>query len=477
LRTPALLLIAAALLFTANAWMLPLPAIDDCFYARKGVEMARRGPTLTVTINGEPTFQNPPLHFWILGAGFRVLGENDLAARMPSILMALGILAGVWAIGRRLAGGEVAAAAMAILILTPGFTNQARRCMLDMALTFWVTLAVLVLVEGRRRPALLPLFGVPLACAILTKSLLGLLPIALLAGIIVVVSEYRALLRRPGLWIGIAAGLLLAAVWPVHQWLAFGLDALRQHYLQEIMSRATARFDLPQILLGYPKTLLTLYEPVIVPAVVGAVLLWRRAKESGRETLVFAVWAFLPVLLYSLSSARAARYVYPTLPALALCAGYWIATSFPQVSRALSAWVAPGVALAVALIFWIRPSVLARSATETLIKQDRTVASRVPEGESIAYLGDEGRYWRLANPLIYYHGRSLDFTAATAEQALARARVRRSGLLVVDRERLDELGPAASAPVVLDGGDWRVIEVKAGGPQAAAATNQREGER
>jgi 4-amino-4-deoxy-L-arabinose transferase-like glycosyltransferase len=82
-RGLAVLLLAAGLLFTANAETLSLPALDDCFYARKGVEMARGGLGFTVTFNGEPNFQNPPLPFWILGTGFRVLGENDFAARLP----------------------------------------------------------------------------------------------------------------------------------------------------------------------------------------------------------------------------------------------------------------------------------------------------------------------------------------------------------------------------------------------------------
>ena len=466
----AILLLAALALFTANARTLSLPAIDDCFYARKGVEMGRRGPSFTVTINGEPTFQNPPLAFWILGLSFRTFGENDLAARLPSVLMALGILAAVFRIGTLVSGPDVGAAAAAMLLLTPGLTNQARRCMLDVPLTFWVTLAMLVLVESRRRPHLLPLFGLPLACGLLTKSLLGLLPLALAIGVAVVVPAYRPLLRRPGLWLGVGAGLLLAATWPVHQWTTFGIDALRQHYLLEIMNRATARLDVWQVLLGYPKTLFALYQPVIIPAILGAVVLWRRRSTAG-EAGVMAVWAFLPVLLYSASSARAARYVYPTLPALALCAGYWIDTVLPRVGRHLSTWVAPAIALAAAIVFWVRPTLLARSATETAIKEDRVVRLRVPPGESLAYLGTEGNYWRLASPLIYYQERSLDFASPTAEAAVAQVRGRSSGLLVADRDRLAELGEAAAAPAVLEGGNWVVLDL------AAVRATPEKGER
>ena len=366
----------------------------------------------------------------------------------------------VWRIGALVGGDDVAAVSAAMLLLTHGFANQARRNMLEIPLTFWVALALLIWIEGRRRPQILPLFGAPLACALLTKSVLGLLPLGLVAASAVVAPEYRALLRRPGLWIGIGLGLLLGASWPIHQWRTFGSEALRQHFLVEIADRATARFDLREILLGYPKTLLVHYQPVILPALVGAALLWRRRAQAGADAVVLVAWAILPVLLYSASSARSARYVYPTLPALALCAGYWIARDFPRVGRVLSTWVSPAVATAAAVVFWVRPALLAPGGTAP-IKQDHRIRARVPAEEPLVYLGSDGNYWSLANPLLYYQERSLDFPAATAEKALADVGARSSGLLVVDRARHAELGDAANAPVVIEGKNWIVLDLKA----------------
>jgi 4-amino-4-deoxy-L-arabinose transferase-like glycosyltransferase len=77
------LLLAGALLFSANAGKLSLPALDDCFYARKAVEMERSGGFFTVTWAGEPAFQNPPLQVWLTARAFALFGENDLAARLP----------------------------------------------------------------------------------------------------------------------------------------------------------------------------------------------------------------------------------------------------------------------------------------------------------------------------------------------------------------------------------------------------------
>ena len=453
------LLVAGAVLFSANAGSLGLPAIDDCFYARKGVEMARRGPSFTVTWNGEPTFQNPPMAFWALAGSYTLLGENDFAARAPSMLMALGIMVGVWRLGS-VASGAGTGAAAALLLLTPGFTNQARRCMLEIPLTFWVTAAMVVLVESRRRPRLLWLVALPLAGGILTKSVLGLLPLALAAAAFALAPAWRATLLRVGFLAGVAAGLALGATWPLHQWLTFGPDALHAHFVAEISARATERFSLWGFLFHYPRIILSLYQPVVLPALVGAVIFWRRRREPGGEVAVLLVlWAFLPVALYSFSATRSTRYVYPILPALALCAAEWLTRSFPRVSAALVRVVAPLAAAAAAAVFWVQPSLLASTGTK-VFKDDQQIGRRVPPGEGIAYLGDPERYWRIANPLLYYQERSLAPSSASALEAVAQSRRTSSRLLFVERRRLPELEALATAPALVDGGDWLALDLR-----------------
>jgi 4-amino-4-deoxy-L-arabinose transferase-like glycosyltransferase len=471
-RPLLVLLLAAAALFSANARSIGLPAIDDCFYARKGVEMARGGPSFTVTWGGEPAFQNPPLAIWALAGSFRLLGENDLAARAPSLLMALAIMAGVWRLGSLASGPAAGAGGAALLLLTPGFTNQARRCMLEIPLTFWVTAAMVVLADGRRHPRLLALVALPLAGGILTKSVLGLLPLALAAAACAVSPAWRGTLGRRGFLAGVAAGLVLGATWPLHQWLTFGPEALRAHYVAEIGERAARGFSLSGLLFHYPRILLTLYQPVVLPAVVGAFFLWRRRREPGGDVAVLLVlWAFLPVALYSLSATRSTRYVYPVLPALALCAADGLARALPRLNAAVFRWVAPLAACALAIVFWVRPSALTGTA-RPLLKVDRQIERRVPEGESVAYLGAPEPYWRIANPLLYYQERMLSAPSPTAREAVDEARQSRSGLLVVEERRLAELGALAGAPVLVDGGDWRVLDLSPAGEDAAGENDR-----
>jgi 4-amino-4-deoxy-L-arabinose transferase-like glycosyltransferase len=454
-RELTVLLLAGALLFSANARTLGLPALDDCFYARKAVEMERSGAFFTVTWAGQPAFQNPPLQLWLMGRSFAALGENDLAARLPSILMALGILAGVYRIGRLTVGATAGVGAAALLLLSPTFVNHARRSMLDLPLAFWTVAAVLVLVEGTRRPPAHALFAVPLAAGILTKSVLGLLPIGILVAGAAACPTLRASLRRGWIWVGLLVGVALGASWTVQQLLAFGPHAVRAHYLGEIVARSTQPLTVRGLLVDYPAALLGAYQPVILPGLIGAVCLWRRRDAGSGVARLLPIWTVLPLALYSLSSARSARYLFPIFPALALCSSDWLTGSFPRFTGALRRWVAPALALLAAAVFWARPALLAASGT-AFLKEDTVIGSRVPQTEPLTYLGSWADYWGLANPLLYYTERQLAAPSESLAAAMDAAARRPSGLILVQRNRLHELQGLRYA-VVLERPEWLLV--------------------
>lgn len=124
--TLIVLIASAAALFAAGTSTLSLPSLDDALYARWGVEMARSGGSFTVTRMGEPEFAKPPLQFWLLAMSFGLLGENDAAARLPSLLMACATLLLVFRLGSRLFDERTELTAAALLVVTPYFVERPR---------------------------------------------------------------------------------------------------------------------------------------------------------------------------------------------------------------------------------------------------------------------------------------------------------------------------------------------------------------
>ena len=248
---PLTLLGAGVCLFVARMSSLSLGSLDDAFYARKGVEMARSGGFFTVTWAGKPTFQNPPLQIWFIGQAHRLLGEGDTAARFFSLVMALATLGMTYWIGKQLLGLPAALTAVALLLSTPLFVAGARGCMMEIPQAFWVSLAMVIAIGGRYHPNRLLLLALPIAAGLLTKSVLGLLPVLVLAAA-ALSTDYRVLWRTAQVWVGLAFGVLLGSSWMIHQYFTIGPSAVRAHVVGEIAERSVAGFDPLSLLFEYP---------------------------------------------------------------------------------------------------------------------------------------------------------------------------------------------------------------------------------
>jgi 4-amino-4-deoxy-L-arabinose transferase-like glycosyltransferase len=458
-RPMIVLLLAALVLFTARIGDLSLPSLEDAFYAREAVEMARSGRVYTVTWNGVPTHQHPPLHLWLVARTFDLLGERDLAARLPTVVLALGLLTVTWRIGVITVGRAAAVAGTACLLITPIFVDNARRLMMEVPLTFWVAATVWVYLEARGRPRWQVALAVPLGAAILTKSVLGLMPLLALVGV-VASEELRAPLRRPWVWIGLALGLGIGASWLVHQWWTQGSGAVASHLLAHVVRRSTRSFRL-RTLYAYPLILLKFYQPIIVPALVGLWLVLRRPGWLRSRGAALAAWIVLPLVLYSLSSFRTPRFIFPILPPLALCAGHALVTAAPRLAAFLASVLVPATAVVVGLLFWWMPSLLTRDPNAAFKGNAAMIQALAPAGESVPYLGNH--YWESANPLLYYTERHLAASSRSGAEAIEAARRHGGRLLLVTRKRLPEVA-AEGAPhqVVVDARDWVMLRLAGG---------------
>lgn len=447
-----ILLLLSVLLISANIHSLSLRSLDDCFYARKGVELGRSGRFFTVTWNYRPTFQNPPLQFWILGRAFAFFGENDFAARLPSLLMAIGILLCTYRIGSLTVGTPAAVAGVAFLMISPDFISNARRCMMEIPLTFWISLAVLILLEGIQRPRIHLLFGFPVAAAILTKSILGLLPIW-----IYLTAAVLGLIRMPNVWLiaGSLMGIVMGASWSLHEASLFGQQAVREHYLGEIANRSARKLPWLKAIFGYPLILFTVFQPVILPAAAGAVTIYKGIRENPRLGILL-IWILIPLVFYNLSGTRSSRYIFPVFPPLALCAGYCVETFSTRFSSLFRHWLVPALLVVVTALFWINPLLLSKDENRELKSYGHLIKERIPEEESVPYLGD--RYWNIANPLLYYCERLLQTSSDSAPDVLKSGR--KAGILIVDHSRAAQVMQLIpKARVLLQSEDWLILEV------------------
>jgi 4-amino-4-deoxy-L-arabinose transferase-like glycosyltransferase len=288
--------------------------------------MVESGDLLVPKFQGAPFFDKPIFAYWLMAGAFEVLGPSAGAARLVSVLAALGVvLATAW-LGRQLFAPRVAVAGAAVLATTLTFVSFGRLAMSDMLLTLFTTTAVAIgvrIVKGAEEPVPMRLglaLGAALGLGFATKG-----PVAwLMAGIPILLPAWprrRAVFASPfALAAGGIALVLLSFGWFAALYARLGAEPLAYFFLKENLERfAGEAYDVGRPFWYYPPAYLLTGLPwslFLVPA------LWRARGDDGARLL--ASWIGLALIPLSVSRGKLDYYLLPLYPAIALLVGRWL---------------------------------------------------------------------------------------------------------------------------------------------------------
>jgi 4-amino-4-deoxy-L-arabinose transferase-like glycosyltransferase len=211
----ALLLAASAALFLINLGGPSLWDVDEGRNAGCAYEMLESGNYLVPTFNGELRVDKPPLLYWLQVAAYRLLGVNELAARLPSALAALLTVLLTYELGRALFRPSTGLLAGVVLMSTPMVCAAARFANPDALLNLFTVLPLLTFWLGLARTGKYPfvLVGLGMALAVLAKGPVGcVMPAAVMAAFLVWTRQLRVL-WTPRLLLGVLAFAVVALPW------------------------------------------------------------------------------------------------------------------------------------------------------------------------------------------------------------------------------------------------------------------------
>jgi hypothetical protein len=107
IRKFGLLFVATLLFHIAGSWTLPLIDRDEPRFAEASREMLQRGDYVIPYLNNRYRFDKPPLTYWAMSTSYRIFGDNDFAARLPSAIAASLTALLLFAWGRRLGSERI----------------------------------------------------------------------------------------------------------------------------------------------------------------------------------------------------------------------------------------------------------------------------------------------------------------------------------------------------------------------------------
>jgi 4-amino-4-deoxy-L-arabinose transferase-like glycosyltransferase len=319
--------VVAAALFLSGLGAAPFIDPPEGFHTEIAREMLARDDFVTARLNGVRYVDKPPLLYWLIALSSLTAGPTPFAARVWSALAAVGVAGLTAYLGILLGGLRIGLLAGLMVATNMGVFLFGRFVKPDLLFILCLTVAFLGLALaylGRGRWPLALFYG-GLGLAALAKDLLGAL------GPVVAVLVFFWLTRerplRPWVpWWGIALFAAVAVPW-------YALVELRNrgflwytivdnHLLNLARQRAFPDEDVPLGSLEFVVVTVVAFLPWVlaVPAGVARIVRAGRARATDRLWLLFALWAALVLVLFTVSPFKLPHYGLPAFPALALIA-------------------------------------------------------------------------------------------------------------------------------------------------------------
>ena len=229
-RNYALLFAGCVLFHIAGTWSLPLIDRDEPRFAEASREMIERGDYVVPYFNNHFRFDKPPLTYWAQIASYKIFGENDFAARFPSVIAAALTALSIFAWGSRVGTARVGWWSAIIFTLSLQTFLHAKAAVADMWLVLFVTLAHRAGYELLRHRLSRPadqtsdlkhqtshwwwVFYLSLAFGFLAKGPIGWIPL-LTVGLTMVFLRETPLAHRFAFGRGLLLMLSIVALWGI----------------------------------------------------------------------------------------------------------------------------------------------------------------------------------------------------------------------------------------------------------------------
>jgi 4-amino-4-deoxy-L-arabinose transferase-like glycosyltransferase len=322
---PAAAILIAGVVILWGLGAPPLMQPDEGRNAEVAREMAAAGTWVVPTLEGHPYLDKPAAYFVAVALSLLAFGDNAFAARLPSALCGLGVLAMLYAFARRYHDRSTASLVVVVVATTPLVIAFSRIVIMDMALALCTTAAILapfVAESGVAPDRRWHVVGAAAAgCGTLVKGPVGFLVPALVLTAFFWWDGRPGALRRVFSLANVAIVVALVAPW----FLALAHahpEFVRYGVVEETFNRFfTPAFHRGQPFWFFGPLFLATLMPWTLLAVPMALLAWReRARLVPADRLLIA-WTVVVVVFFSLSRTKQPGYILSGVIAAAALVG------------------------------------------------------------------------------------------------------------------------------------------------------------
>src|SRR5438477_7064561 len=355
----AILFFGCVAFHVIGTWSVPLIDRDEPRFAEASREMIERGDYVVPRFNNQLRLDKPPLAYWAQVASYRILGENDFAARFPSAVAAALVAMSILAWGTRIGENRVGCWAAIIFTLSLQTFLHGKAAVADMWLVLFVTLAHWAGYELIQRPATnwkwWFLFYISLAFGFLAKGPIAWMPLLMLAAMkyfshdISLAAQFKFLR-------GILLMLIIVALWGVPALVQTHGEFLRIGIGRHVIGRSFIAMEshgsnsLGIYLLLLPFYFVTIFASFFPWSIKLPSLTKKLWRERDKIDIYLLCGAGLIFIIFTLIKTKLPHYTLPAFPLLALLAARHI-----NSERFLKSAVTFATCLYLALVLFAAP--------------------------------------------------------------------------------------------------------------------------
>ncbi|MBU2529406.1 MAG: glycosyltransferase family 39 protein [Elusimicrobia bacterium] len=441
-----------------------LPQLDDMTHAAMGASILQTGDWFTMHEGAVISWLKPPLYFWAEAILFKIFEVSEYWSKFPVAITGFLTFLFSYKLAEKLFGKRVGFLTLFVLSTSMFFLRYTQRVMLDMPVTFALTLSIFAVVKAEKdnNDKFYLLYGLGLAFGYYFKGLQGLYALGIIPLYFIVTGQFKKLFNSYFL-LSILEALFLMGLWAVPQYLTHGKAfLLSQSGIGPLLSGGLAGHTNP------------FYRPFkeffrmfywFIPALYGMYLALTRLgnKDERNGFIILFLWFSIILAALSVSSVFGVRYLIPALvPAgifAAIALNHFIKPKQFLYFQHTACLIACGILILIAVL----PVPPVKKGTE-YISLYRCVNNIVSKNSKIILYKEKSYIFNQG--LTFYSARPLDKQVQAAEDLISEVNNTEKKVFIIsnpeDYEEIKEIVAAERLFIFASSDKWILFQIDKG---------------
>ena len=300
----------------------PLFDEDEGFYAEASREMLENGNYLTAHINGSQQYDKPILIYWLQVISFKILGQNEFAARFPSALATFLWMLAIFKFTRRHVGLQSGFLSALFFISAIQITITGKAAIVDSILNLFLTQCLFHIYEyTQNQKKRIYTAAIYAGLGFLAKGPVAVvIPFGVSLIYCLTQRQFRLWLKMVFNFPAILIFIAIALPWYVLEYLDQGMIFIQDFFLKHNLERFSRTFE------GHSGSLFYYVPVIIVGTLPHCGLLFaliRHAKSLLKQDVYrfCFIWVGFVLVLFSFGSTKLPHYILSAFPPLFILYG------------------------------------------------------------------------------------------------------------------------------------------------------------